>query len=697
MRLENLIHDIRNLRKISPKSFLRKSLIYTTMIPLFLFSSCGGGDEIEELGKNQNSEYFSGKEDSDEDKESPKVYVFSGSDLKKISSYSYENGNLSFSTPQPNLKKGDFVSSKIGDATPYGMLAKITDISQDKTSVKTVPASVDETGEKGKFVFSRSLSPDNLKSTSFGEGVTLKSTSGKWFNFSLEDVVLYDLDGNKNTKNDQLVLNGNLAFSLDIGGEVEVKEDGVYFSTGGLIMNHSHIKVNSTIDEKLNKKFLIKGLDFPPFVAGSIGPVPIIFAPRVEVYVGAKGNFCVGGSMDLTQQALAEGTISYENGWKTHKSFDNQFNFLPPAISSEVNLKGYGGFRTNLLLYGVAGPHLEVNDFGRIETKEKDWRFYGGLEFLAGGNAKRISKKIPEINLVIFESEKLLSEGSFSSGGGLGGGSEEDPDGGSGGKLVFSARKENGSGYQLFSMKSDGSNLKGFNLGVWDVEPFWFPRGDKIIYVSEGYWGDGDLYVVNSDGSGKTPIITSQENRHPTISPKDASGNYYVAYVKDYGIYISDEDGSNPRKITSERKDYNGLHWSQFNEGNEIYFSAPSEKGSHLNDLYKINISTKRVTRITDTPYVPEEDMEDYENKLVFSSINNKGSWGIYISDTQGNNRREVVNMDKVQNYPTWGNKGSKIYFVSKDDIYKVNLDGSNLERLTNFPERMKVNLDYVE
>lgn len=55
-----------------------------------------------------------------------------------------------------------------------------------------------------------------------------------------------------------------------------------------------------------------------------------------------------------------------------------------------------------------------------------------------------------------------------------------------------------------------------------------------------------------------------------------------------------------------------------------------------------------------------------------------------------GGEQRKLTNQNAFEQHPTWSPDGSKIGFASKPDgnfeIYVVNIDGSNLKRLTNHP-----------
>lgn len=85
--------------------------------------------------------------------------------------------------------------------------------------VTTVAATLEDAIQQGEFHFAKRLTPADIESMSARPGVLLRNPSETMiddsFFFEINDVVLYDKDGNFNTTYDQLKVNGSLELAPD--------------------------------------------------------------------------------------------------------------------------------------------------------------------------------------------------------------------------------------------------------------------------------------------------------------------------------------------------------------------------------------------------------------------------------------------------------------------------------------------------
>jgi Tol biopolymer transport system component len=84
---------------------------------------------------------------------------------------------------------------------------------------------------------------------------------------------------------------------------------------------------------------------------------------------------------------------------------------------------------------------------------------------------------------------------------------------------------------ELFLAAADGSNVRPLGAGVQGVSPSWSPDGSRLAFVSfadrngascpaSNCSPNGELYVVNADGSGLRRLTRSlADDEHPTWSP----------------------------------------------------------------------------------------------------------------------------------------------------------------------------------
>jgi Tol biopolymer transport system component len=166
------------------------------------------------------------------------------------------------------------------------------------------------------------------------------------------------------------------------------------------------------------------------------------------------------------------------------------------------------------------------------------------------------------------------------------------------GRYVAISRSMSGN-LDLFVMGYDGSQggITAPSPGRED-HPSWSPDGNRLVFVSDRDQREGDLYIVNRDGTGLTRLTDDAlSEADPAWSP-DGDHIAFVATTDPRGhrgnIFVIGVDGSDRQQLTDEPTDKQQPVWSP--DGSRIAFQA------FVNDswgLYVLNVDDRTVTLLT--------------------------------------------------------------------------------------------------
>jgi len=111
-------------------------------------------------------------------------------------------------------------------------------------------------------------------------------------------------------------------------------------------------------------------------------------------------------------------------------------------------------------------------------------------------------------------------------------------------------------------MRIDGSEVRRLTTsGAYNVAPRWSPKGDKIAY-SRQYGSGFQIHTINSDGSDDLQITFEGNNEHPRWSP---DGRFIVFGSKRSGsesIYVMRSNGSEQTNVSSSNAKDSHPTWS---------------------------------------------------------------------------------------------------------------------------------------
>jgi Tol biopolymer transport system component len=182
----------------------------------------------------------------------------------------------------------------------------------------------------------------------------------------------------------------------------------------------------------------------------------------------------------------------------------------------------------------------------------------------------------------------------------------------------------------------------------------WSPDGRMIAYT-DGRDGNGEIYVVNADGSKARNLSQSPSSQE--FSPAWSPDGKTIAFVSDRDgneeIYAMDADGGNQRNLTKHPLSDGGvgrfaLLWSP--NGRTIVFTtnrdrnrpAPGRKVTY--EIYLMNADgtgPRRLTRSPEDEYLLAWSADG--TRLAFQRWPSKPRWAFFLMNPDGSGVRRVT------------------------------------------------------
>lgn len=315
------------------------------------------------------------------------------------------DGTLTFeaSAGLPDFEPNDVLVSEPSAAAPDGLLRKVVAVSDegDTLVVETVQAKLEEAIYEGSASIDLTLTPADLRSaTPHTAGVSivepallsqsLSPQAEADFELELNNVVLFDQDGDDDTTDDQVKVDGGIRFAASFKIDVDFDWDGVLdvevdFSIRAAIEEQAELAITGDLSAELDEEVALASYDFAPITV-YVG-IPLVFTPKLTLLLGANGEISASMSFEATQDATVAVGAAYDNGWTDLNDLSASFSGVDADFSGSLKLKGYAGIKFDIFLYGVVGPNGRLNAYLEMDGKiprAPTWLLYGGLEAWVG-------------------------------------------------------------------------------------------------------------------------------------------------------------------------------------------------------------------------------------------------------------------------------------------------------------------------
>ncbi len=293
---------------------------------------------------------------------------------------------LTFSGAQ-TMTAGDVVVSSPSAAAPDGFLRKVINVRQEngKTILETAPATLRDAIQKGSLQATRALSASDVESTNLTQGVkyVVKRDARADDPTFLFDKVLYDRDGDKTTKDDQVALRGSLDLktTVNFDWDIDFLPPDFDFLAKANFIETSNLMLVGKESFKFDKKIRVGQIRFKPFTF-SIGSVPVVIRPIIQLDVGIRGSVNGEVSVSVTQTLTMTAGAKYNEEWTNLSDVNNDFKVDSSIIKGSLNAEIYANTTLELLLYESVGLYIRPEVFVALDAqfpRKPYWKLDGGI------------------------------------------------------------------------------------------------------------------------------------------------------------------------------------------------------------------------------------------------------------------------------------------------------------------------------
>jgi hypothetical protein len=291
-------------------------------------------------------------------------------------------------------------------------------------------ASLSELFTKLSIDVDQELDPESISSGVATKGAALRNFTappsseaavGDGLSVRLDDLVVYDRDGSSTTTNDQVRLDGSVTVNATLHFEIDSEDFHLTHFVGAVELSE---EIELAIKSQLEASLFEGAKEFAQFrwrpIVIWVGWVPVVLVPEVSLVARAEGSASLGIEVSVRQASTAIAGAGFDNGsWHPISDVSASLTFDGPTFTAGANISGRVGPRFQVLIFGVAGPRVDVAAFGELDIdllSTPVWQVFGGLEASVGVLVKIVDRTLADVEFPgVIQYRRLLGEGGVGS------------------------------------------------------------------------------------------------------------------------------------------------------------------------------------------------------------------------------------------------------------------------------------------
>ena len=249
-----------------------------------------------------------------------------------------------------------------------------------------------------------------------------------------------------------------------------------------------------------------------------------------------------------------------------------------------------------------------------------------------------------------------------------------------------------GGAYDIYSVNADGTNVRNITQSAaFDAYPQVTEDGTMIAFTSNlanPASSARDVYTMNIDGSNLRRITFDGASWDPSLS-YDKSKILFTSTGADgqYDIFVANSDGSGRYNASNSARADSFASWSH--DGQKIVFNSyRAANGVNNEEIYIMKFDGTEQTRLTYNPTRDTYAAISPDGTRIAFTTDRDGNREIYMMDIDGQNPVNITNHPGADQIPYWAPEDMEMisytsYRDGNGEVYIMNSDGSNNHRVT--------------
>jgi TolB protein len=204
----------------------------------------------------------------------------------------------------------------------------------------------------------------------------------------------------------------------------------------------------------------------------------------------------------------------------------------------------------------------------------------------------------------------------------------------------------------------------------------------KIAFVSRQN-GNKELFVMDQDGSNVRKLTS---DRSIILSPAWSPDSREIAVTsyrdRNPDVVAVNLNGNGRRPLSQHPGLNSAPAWSP--DGTRLALTLSKDSNP---EIYTMSRNGTDLRRLTNHPSIDTSPTWSPTGRQIAFVSDRSGAPQIYVMDAEGSNLRRLTYQGNYNDRPSWSPRGDRLAFValegSRFDVYVINVDGSGLQRLT--------------